>query len=161
MQLCFFSLDGLQAPKDRRSQHKKGIFNKCGFSGNWQWHFSFFIVITTIMVCTIRIGAMMVVITIRNISSLETPSHSKLSFHLFDFTFGQKSSTALETQLADSLAVVAEEQHRDREVLRFSSLTEICRSRCGRPRARSRCPATQRRWGGEGGIWDGLGFSLD
>ena len=38
----------------------------------------------------------------------DSPSHSKLSFHLFDFTFGQKSST----QLADSLAVVAEEQHR-------------------------------------------------
>lgn len=70
----------------------------------------------------------------------DSPSHSKLSFHLFDFTFGQKSSTALETQLADSLAVVAEEQHRDREVLRFPSLTEICRSRCGTPRARSRCP---------------------
>lgn len=47
----------------------------------------------------------------------DSPSHSKLSFHLFDFTFGQKSST----QLADSLAVVAEEQHRDGEVLRFSS----------------------------------------
>ena len=87
----------------------------------------------------------------------DSPSHSKLSFHLFDFTFGQKSSTALETQLADSLAVVAEEQHRDGEVLRFSSLMEICRSRCGTPRVRSRCPATQRRWGGEGGIWDGLG----
>ena len=56
---------------------KKGIFNKCGFSGNWQWHFSFFIVITTIMVSTIRIGAMMVFITIRNISSLEGDSFSQ------------------------------------------------------------------------------------
>lgn len=70
----------------------------------------------------------------------DSPSHSKLSFHLFDFTFGQKSSTALETQLADSLAVVAEEQHRDWGSFAFSSLMEICRSRCGTPHARSRCP---------------------
>merc|ERR550534_3278289 len=106
---------------------------------------------------------MMVVITIRNISSLETPSHSKLSFHLFDFTFGQKSSTALETQLADSLAVVAEEQHRDREVLLFP-----LSRRFADPVVTHPAPAVavlQHRDGGEGKVgfgmvWDLFGLNI-
>ena len=106
----------------------------------------------------------MVFITIRNISSLETPSsHSKLSFHLFDFTFGQKSSTALETQLADSLAIVAEEQHRDREVLRF-----LLSRRFADPVVAHPAPAVavlQHRDGGEGKVgfgmvWDLFGLNI-
>ena len=84
----------------------------------------------------------------------DSASHSKLSFHLFDFTFGQKSSTALETQLADSLAVVAEEQHRDREVLRF-----LLSRRFADPVVAHPAPAVavlQHRDGGEGKVGFGM-----
>ena len=93
----------------------------------------------------------------------DSPSHSKLSFHLFDFTFGQKSSTALETQLADSLAVVAEEQHRDREVLRFPLSWRFADPVVAHP-----APAVavlQHRDGGEGKVgfgmvWDLFGLNI-
>ena len=80
----------------------------------------------------------------------DSPSHSKLSFHLFDFTFGQKSST----QLADSLAVVAEEQHRDGEVLRFPLSRRFADPVVAHP-----APAVavlQHRDGGEGKVGFGM-----
>ena len=91
----------------------------------------------------------------------DSSSHSKLSFHLFDFTFGQKSSTALETQLADSLALVAEEQHRDREVFPLSR-------RFADPVVAHPAPAVavlQHRDGGEGKVgfgmvWDLFGLNI-
>ena len=93
----------------------------------------------------------------------DSPSHSKLSFHLFDFTFGQKSSTSLETQLADSLAVVAEEQHRDGEVLRFSLSGRFADPVVAHPA--SAVAVLQHRDGGEGMVgfgmvWDLFGLNI-
>ena len=80
----------------------------------------------------------------------DSPSHSKLSFHLFDFTFGQKSST----QLADSLAVVAEEQHRDGEVLRFPLSRRFADPVVAHPA--SAVAVLQHRDGGEGMVGFGM-----
>ena len=90
----------------------------------------------------------------------DSPSHSKLSFHLFDFTFGQKSSTALETQLADSLAIVAEEQHRDREVFRSHGDLQIPLWHTPRPQSLSCNTETVGRGRWDLG-WFGIFFGLN
>ena len=71
------------------------------------------------------------------------PPHSKLSFLLFDFTFGQEFHSAS----ADS---------RTRKGFWVLSSMAICRSRCGSYLGRSRCPATRKRWGG--GRFGEVGF---
>ena len=85
------------------------------------------------------------------------PPHSKLSFLLFDFTFGQEFRSAAS---ADSLAVAQEERPATRKGVWGGwgvALMGICRSRCGSSLVRSHCPATWKRWGGGrfGQVWFG------
>jgi len=65
------------------------------------------------------------------------PPHSKLSFLLFDFTFGQEFRSAAS---ADSLAVAQEERPATRKGVWGGwgvALMGICRSRCGSSLVRS------------------------
>lgn len=68
------------------------------------------------------------------------PPHSKLSFLLFDFTFGQEFRSVAS---ADSLAVAQEERPATRKGVWGGwgvALMGICRSRCGSSLVRSHCP---------------------
>ena len=86
------------------------------------------------------------------------PPHSKLSFLLFDFTFGQEFHFAAS---ADSHAA-AQERSKQRPGRGFGveggagAIMGTCRSRCGSSLVRSRCPATWKRWGG--GRFGQVGF---